>query len=127
MPKSKRKQRPAKQRSQDEPRPTEFLTVGWMLSVFTARVCEIAFAAVRGYLLIVDEEAPRLETLAAVLVFAALVVGISSLLLAFAVVKAGRTPPPRGILVFSIVVGAAPLATLLLRLLVSASSLVSLT
>jgi hypothetical protein len=98
-----------------------------MLSVLTVLVCELAFAAVRGYLLIVDSEAPRLEMLLAELVFAALVVGIVSLVLALAVVKAGRTPPPRGILVFSIVVGAAPLATLLLRLLLSGSTLVSLT
>jgi hypothetical protein len=121
MPKPKRNARRVDQRSPDSPA-VEFLTVGWMLSVITALVCELAFAGVRGYLLAVDGESPRMEMLAAVLVFAAVVVGLISLALAFAVVKAGRTPPPRGILTFSIVVGVLPLAAMVLRFLIAGST-----
>lgn len=100
----------------------EILTVGWMLSVLTTFVCEVGFAAARGYLLAIDSGAAWIQLLAVVLFFASLVVGLASLGLGLAVVKNRQTPPPRGIVVFSLVVGAAPLATMLLRVMMLLAS-----
>lgn len=115
----KRKSRPAVQPANTEPATVETLTVGWMLSVLTALVCELGFAAARGYLLLVEPRSTKMQVLATVLLFASFVIGMSSLGLAYAVVRARRTPPPRGILVFSIVIGAAPAATVLFQSLAS--------
>jgi hypothetical protein len=116
----KRKQRPLVQPLAVEPPAVETLTVGWMLAVMTALVCELGFVAARGYLTAVDAGSAKMQVLATVLLFAAFVIGSASLALAYGVVRARRTAPPRGILVFSVVVGAAPAATLLVRLLASA-------
>jgi hypothetical protein len=116
---SKRKQRPIAQPAATEPSAVETLTVGWMLSVMTTLVCELGFVAARAYLIVVAPASARIQVLAMVLLFAAFVVGSVSLELAYAVVRGRHTPPPRGILVFSVVVGAAPAATVLLRLLAS--------
>jgi len=113
MSKAKRKRPPTPAAGED--RSVEALTIGWMLSVMTTLVCELGFTAARVVLLLVDRDAPWIATLAGVLLFAAAVVGLVSLLLAWAVVKMRREPPPRGILVFALVVGAAPLAMMLAR------------
>ncbi len=102
-----------------EPPTAEIMTVAWMLAVMTALLCEIAFVVARLYLLAVAEPFPPIKVLAAMLFFAALVIGLISLAFGFAVLKANRVQPPRGILVFSVVVGAAPIVTGVLLLLVS--------
>jgi len=114
-----RKPRPVVESSSGERPTVEFLTIGWMLAVVTALVCELGLVAARSYLLVVDGEAARMTSLAAILLFASLVVGLVVLGLGYAVVRSRRVPPPRGIVVFASVVGAAPLAALLLRALFS--------
>ena len=116
---SKRKQRPVARPGTNELPPVETLTIGWMLAVMTTLVCELGVVAARGYLLAIDATARRMEVLAMVLLFAAFVVGSVSLFLGYAVVRARRTLPPRGILIFAAVVGAAPLVTMLIRFLVA--------
>jgi hypothetical protein len=111
--KSKRKRVPPAGASDN--RSVEALTVGWMLCVMTTLVCELGFAAARTYLLAVDRDARWIAALAAMLLFAAAVIGLISLFLAWAVVKMRREPPPLGILVFALVVGAVPLVTMLVR------------
>ena len=78
---STRKPRPIAQPAASEPPAIETLTVGWMLSVLTALVCELGFVAARGYLLAIDSTARRIEVLAVMLMFAALVVGSTSVAL----------------------------------------------
>ena len=119
---SKRKPRPAAQPTAAEPATVETLTVGWMLSVITALVCEMGFAAARGYLLVVDPASAKMQVLATVLLFASFVIGVASLGLAYGVVRSRRTQPPQGILVFSIVVGAVPAVTVLLQLLMAGAA-----
>jgi hypothetical protein len=114
MPKHKQPQ-PIPPVSRD-PNPTvEFVTVAWMLSVMTALLCELGFAAARAYLLWVNAEAALIQALAAMLVFAALVVGFVSLGLMVIVVRMRREPPPRGIVAFAGVVGILPLVAILVR------------
>jgi len=98
-------------------RSVEALTIGWMLCVMTTLVCELGLAATRIYLLAVNPNSRWIAALAAMLLFAAAVVGSISLLLAWAVVKMRREPPPRGVLFFALVIGAAPLVTMLVRTL----------
>ncbi|HEY2838523.1 MAG TPA: hypothetical protein VGJ26_05215 [Pirellulales bacterium] len=113
---SKRKQRPKQTPSptSGESQSVEMLTVGWMLSLITGLLCEIGFVLARAYVLFVDPTAGRMEVLASMLLFAAAVLGLFSLALCAVVVKLRKAPPPRGIVVFGIVIGAAPLAALLI-------------
>ncbi len=83
----------------------------------TTLVCGLGAAAARLYLAAIGQPSPWIEALAAVSLFAAAVVGLISLLLAWAVVSMRQVPPPRGILVFAVVVGAAPLVAMLARVL----------
>jgi hypothetical protein len=113
----KRKQKIKAQPTRDPNPSVEFLTVAWMLSVMTALVCELGFVAARGYLLLVDAKTATIQALAAMLLFAALVIGLVSLGLMVLVVRMRRVTPPRGILVFAAVVSLVPVAAMIVRLL----------
>jgi hypothetical protein len=96
-----------------DPNPTvEFVTVAWMLAVMTVLICELGFAAARAFLLLVNSEANLIRALAAMLFFAALVVGLISLGMMAIVIRMRRDPPPRGIVAFATVVGVLPLVAL---------------
>jgi hypothetical protein len=95
-----------------ESRAAEAVTVGWLLAVMTAGVCEIASAAALG----LRSFGPGLELAAGYLFFVALVVGAISLLLAVVAYASRRVPPPPGLLVVGMVIGGAPLLVLLLQL-----------
>ncbi len=88
-----------------------------MLSVMTALVCELGFVAARVYLVLVNGDVPSIRALAAMLFFAALVVGLISLGLMVIVMRMRREPPPLGIVAFAAVVGMLPLAALLVLVL----------
>src|SRR5436190_20327400 len=94
----------------DETRNADILTVVWMLTVVTAFVCELAGMAARLYLGQVPDSV-GVQAMFQLLFFSALVIGLISLLMLPAVLKARRTPPPGGVTVFALVVGAAPLVT----------------
>lgn len=100
-----------------ESRSIEALTVGWMLTVFTALACELGFVVTR-WLAGGDEESSW-AVLMALLLFASTVIGLFVLLLTPVVVKSRREPPPRGIVIFSVVVGAAPLAIFIWQMMSS--------
>ncbi len=109
---TKAKEAPAR-REPTESRAAETLTVGWMLSVVTALVCEVASAAAN----LLAPPKSLMALLAEYLLFAALVIGGVALLLTPLVFKLRRQPPPRGVTVFSLVVGATPFVVVMLRLL----------
>ena len=92
-------------RTSDEPRLTENLTVGWMLSMLTALLCEAG--ALVAWLLAGNNE--MLRVFAGYLFFAAMIVGLLSLALGIAVLKLRKVRPPLGITVFSFSVAALPL------------------
>lgn len=122
MSKRKRKKNP-KSRNRDAPRggsPDErvvdFLTVGWMLAVMTTLACEIAEALGRWYLA-THPDAESMVYLTTMLSFSATVVGLFALGLLAVVWKMRKVPPPRGIVVFSVVVCVLPIINITVRLL----------
>lgn len=109
MSKKPAKRRPSRVGAPAESRRAETATVGWMLAVATTLVCQLAYAGVRGYLWIADIDTSPLQALALLLALAATVIGAVSLALAWAAVRWRTVPPPRSVLNFSLVIGAAPL------------------
>ena len=110
MAKKARKKRPRKANAPPrETRAVEVLTVSWMLAVMTAFLCEVAGTIAR---LLVDRY-PGVALLAGYLLFAAAVVGGVSLIMLAFVYRLRKVKPPPGIVFFASVVGAAPLIVLL--------------
>jgi len=86
-----------------------------MLTVFTAMVCELGFA-ITHWFAAATPDGP-LDVLSRMLLFAAVVIGLISLLAAPVAIRTRRIPPPRGITVFALLVGAAPLAIMLAQMM----------
>jgi hypothetical protein len=76
----------------------------------TAALCEVGSAIA----LALRALGPGMELAGRYFFFAALVMGALSLLLAAAVFKTRRVPPPRGITIIGLTIGALPLIALLL-------------
>jgi hypothetical protein len=112
MSKRKPRPKPTPAPASSEPQTVEMLTVFWMLSVMTALLCEIGFALSRAYLRLVDPMAARMEVLGGMLLFAAAVVGLISLAACVVVVRLRKVPPPFGLIVCGIVIGAVPLVAM---------------
>ena len=115
---SNRKRRPRQQPptkiKKSDPQTAEMLTVGWMLSVMTALLCEVGFVLARAYVLLVDSAASRIAVLAGMLLFAAAVVGAISLALCAVVARMRREPTPGGVIAVAVVIGAIPLVAIVL-------------
>ena len=94
-----------------ETRAADAITVGWMLCVVTALLCEVG-AIVARWALSGYRENLTLQVLFALMAFSALVAGALALCLIPVVLKARRSPPPRGVVLFAIIVGVAPLLLL---------------
>jgi hypothetical protein len=106
---NKRKPKQARPAVASEARVADAMTVGWMLTAITALVCQAGLVAVRAvehY----QPEAAALGVLGELLLFAALVFGVISLVLAPIVLRLRRTPVPPGITIFAVAVGFTPLA-----------------
>lgn len=107
-----------KRRKQRQPvattRSVEALTIGWMMMVFTALACELIALLSWLYLVQVDRQAAAIQLMCNLFIFAAAVIGLFSLLVCPVVLRSRRVPPPRSIVVFSLVVGFAPLIALML-------------
>lgn len=112
---SRRAKRRVKRQPSGESRSAEVLTIGWMLTVITALACELAFVAASW----LGSRRPGdwSQIFSSLMLFAALVVGFLALLLTPVVAKTRRVPPPRGVTIFAILVGALPLITLLAQAL----------
>jgi hypothetical protein len=85
-----------------------------MLAVITALMCELG-AVGAAWAFAVRPDWANIALLRDMLIFSSLVVGTVSLAMAAAVWKIRREPPPIGITVFAVVVGAGPLLLLLSR------------
>jgi hypothetical protein len=85
-----------------------------MLAVVSALACELT-AAAAGYYLTYDRDAAFIAVLCDVLLFSALVVGLIALGMIPLVLRLRQTAPPRGVTVFAIVVGVAPIVGIMLR------------
>ena len=94
-----------------ETRAAEIVTIAWMLSVMVTLMGELASIAAWVF----GRTYQGLVFLAIFLFFTSLVTGVFSLVMAFVALRVRQTPPPKGIIVFSLVVGGTPLAYLLLN------------
>ena len=104
----RRKKRRTRLARPTESRRVEVLTVGWSMMVLMTLICEIGAAGAMGYRHF-HPDAQAAQVLAALLLLGTLVVGALLLVLTPVVVWMRREKPPRGIVVFAVVVGAAPL------------------
>jgi len=88
--------------------PVDGLTVGWMMTLTTAILCELSAVGTRMYVHWIDPEARLLSLLSAMLLFAAAVVGIVLLVLTPIIVYRKQSHPPRGVVVLAYVAGIVP-------------------
>ncbi len=113
---TRRRKKRAKTNTTGESRGAEWLTIAWMLSVVTTLVCEFGSVGARWCASLLADR-PLLGVLSEILLFAAMVIGMISLVMTPAVIKIRRARPPRGILVFAVAVAAAPVLVVFLRLM----------
>lgn len=108
----KKPRRPPPIASSPETRLAEVTTIGWMLSVFTALICQLVALGVWGVFQgRIDAEQALI--FARYLHFSALVIGLISLALMAIALRVRRVPPPRSIIVFSTLVAGIPWIALL--------------
>lgn len=88
--------------------PVDGLTVGWVTTLITTFFCELGAVAARLYVQYVDSEAKLIGMFAGLLLFAAAILGVFLLVFTPIVLYRRRSNPPRGIVVFAVVVGVAP-------------------
>ena len=86
-----------------------------MLTALIALICELGWVALRWFLRL-NPDHPLCDLLADLLMFSALVIGVVGLVLTPVVLRSRRVLPPRGVTLFAVIVAAAPLVALLLRL-----------
>ena len=110
----KRNAEPAQSPVRGESRVADAMTVGWMLSVMTALVCQAGLVIVRAVEHYQREVEP-LGVLGELLLFAALVFGVVSLVLAPIVLRLRSTSVPPGITIFAVAVGLTPVAIVIWR------------
>ncbi len=96
----------------------ELMTVGWLLTTLTALACELGTVAAT-WIAQRDPQSLRIATLAGVLMLAAVCTGLMSLGLLAAAWRLRKVKPPRGITVFALFVGLAPLALFAIRQLMN--------
>lgn len=104
----------ASARPSGESATADFLTIGWMLAVMTAFLCELG-AVVALLAGLAWPGLPWISLLSGVLLFAALVVGLAGVALIPAVLRARKVPPPTPITRFAIAVAAAPPVIMIIR------------
>lgn len=92
-----------------ESQTAEALTIGWLLSVFTTLACELAAAACYAI------GGERLSVFGGLLLFSALVIGLSSIGIGAVAYRYRRVRPPRGVTVFAWTVGLLPVVVVVLQ------------
>jgi hypothetical protein len=108
-------------RPRRSPRPAvggaaDFLTIGWMVSALTTLACELLSLAAAVYVQFRPDDATA-ALFARYMLLVAAVVGLATLILTALVWKLRRDRPPLAIVAFALVVGASPLAVLLVAAL----------
>ena len=114
----KKKKREAELRRSPELDPesqgAEVMTVAWMISILSVAACDFGAGVTR---LLLGPDQKNLALLAGILYFAALTIGIISLVLLPIMLKARRVPPPRGLVVFGIAASVMPWIALVAQLI----------
>jgi hypothetical protein len=109
---------PTRRRPKSEPtgesQTGDAATVAWMIAVTTALLCDAA--AVFGYLLALAWPNERgLSVFHELMLFAATVAGVVSLLMLPVVFRMRRVPPPIGLVIFGVFAAVAPMLALVVR------------
>lgn len=115
MPKRCNKPRPEKKPLyvESESRRAHLITIVWTLSVTTTFLCDIG-AAVTRLLLGAGPQGVQAGALSGLLLFSASVTGLLVLVLLPVVLNVRRQAPPRGYVVFAVLVAVAPLLAIAL-------------
>ena len=114
--------RPKKRRTTKPPldametRQAVALTVVWTLAVTTTFLCDIG-AAVSRLWLAANPEAAGAAFVSGMLLFAAVVISLLVLGLLPIVLRIRRQPPPRGYIVFAVLVAVAPILAVAIQML----------
>ncbi len=101
----------------NESQAAEAATIGWMLCVLTATVCELGVLAARLYF-VWHPDATVIGTAGELLLFASAIIGAVTLALIPVVYKVRRVKPPNVVTAFAAAIGLVPWL-ILLRQLVS--------
>lgn len=94
-----------------ENRAVEVLTIGWLLMVITALVCEVGSLA-SSWAVSQFGAGNGVSVLSDLLLFAAVIIGLISLIVAPVVLKSRKTPTPRPVIVVGVCAGVLPILTL---------------
>jgi hypothetical protein len=100
----------------NESQAAEAATIGWMLCVLTATVCELGVLAARLYFLW-HPDATVIGTAGELLLFASAIIGLVTLALIPVVYRVRRVKPPSPVTAFAVAVGIVPWLILLRQLL----------
>jgi hypothetical protein len=98
-----------------ESQAAEAATIGWMLAVLTATVCELGVLAARLYFNW-HPDAAGVGTAGELLLFSSAIVGLVVLALIPVVYKVRRVRPPTAVTAFAVIVGVLPWAALVVQL-----------
>jgi hypothetical protein len=112
---SRRSKKRSRTKAAEESRAVEILTIGWLLTVITALACE---AGSLGASLAANlfDAGDGIKILAGFLLFAAVIIGFISLLIAPVVLKSRKTPTPRVVIVVAVCAGVLPMLTIFWQL-----------
>ena len=97
-----------------ETRTSEAATIAWSLTVITVLGCDLG-AIAASFLAGANPESVLIALLFESLTFAAVVIGVISLMLLPVVLKVRRQPPPRAFTAFAVLVAAAPIVAVVVR------------
>lgn len=113
QPKPRERRRSRQPSGSVESRGAETLTILWTLLVTTVVGCDLG-AAVTRFLLAKAPDNAALKLLSGLLLIAAALLGVAILALLPLVLRVRRTPPPRGYVVFALLVAVAPILAVIL-------------
>ena len=112
--KKKRPQNSKKNTQPDETSASDAITVAWTVSVITTLLCNLTIIAAHFYIVNVPD-AKRMELLRGMMLLGGSLVGFMSLLILPIIHRVRKTPPPRGLVVFSICIALAPILAVVAR------------
>ena len=101
-------------RQPEETRAADVITVAWTVSITAVLLSNLAAVAAHLYSIAVPD-AGRTEFLKTLMLFSACAIGVVCLALIPVVYRVRRVPPPFGIVLFAVLISAAPILTIVAR------------
>lgn len=110
----KNRKRQTREELPPETQAADAMTIGWMLALLTSLICQVA-AIAANWISLASPRLGGLKNFGAMLFFAATVIGLVVVALIPVLYKVRKTPPPKAIVGFAIVVAIAPWVVLLVQ------------